>query len=51
VTGAKTEWAGTSDSPTVITFDAVRGSRVRLTVTSAYPGEAKGAVRISRLDV
>ncbi|MBG7704542.1 DUF4982 domain-containing protein [Streptomyces sp. MC1] len=51
VTGAKTEWATASDSPTVITFDAVRGSRLRLTLTSAYPGQAKGAVRISRLDV
>ncbi|MFD8395344.1 glycoside hydrolase family 2 TIM barrel-domain containing protein [Streptomyces sp. NPDC059680] len=51
VTGAKTEWATASDSPTVITFDAVRGSRLRLTLTSAYPGQGKGAVRISRLDV
>ncbi|MGW4566142.1 glycoside hydrolase family 2 TIM barrel-domain containing protein [Streptomyces sp. NPDC004561] len=51
VTGARVDWATDSDSPTVITFDAVRGSRLRLTLTSAYPGEAKGAVRISRLDV
>lgn len=51
VTGAKVDWATASDSPTVITFDAIRGSRLRLTLTSAYPGEAKGAVRISRLDV
>ncbi|MEU9445694.1 glycoside hydrolase family 2 TIM barrel-domain containing protein [Streptomyces sp. NPDC048304] len=51
VTGAKVEWATASDSPTVITFDPVRGSRLRLTLTSAYPGEPKGAVRISRLDV
>ncbi|MFJ4523376.1 glycoside hydrolase family 2 TIM barrel-domain containing protein [Streptomyces sp. NPDC088810] len=51
VTGAKVEWATASDSPTLITFDAVRGSRLRLTLTSAYPGEPKGAVRISRLDV
>ncbi|MFJ9817577.1 glycoside hydrolase family 2 TIM barrel-domain containing protein [Streptomyces sp. NPDC101151] len=51
VTGAKTDWATASDSPTVITFEAVRGSRVRLMLTSAYPGEARGAVRISRLDV
>jgi beta-galactosidase len=51
VTGAKVEWATASDSPTVITFDAARGSRLRLTLTSAYPGEARGAVRISRLDV
>ncbi|MEU7300432.1 glycoside hydrolase family 2 TIM barrel-domain containing protein [Streptomyces sp. NPDC007206] len=51
VRGAKVEWATASDSPTVITFDPVRGSRLRLTLTSAYPGEVKGAVRISRLDV
>ncbi|MFC9931419.1 glycoside hydrolase family 2 TIM barrel-domain containing protein [Streptomyces sp. NPDC127190] len=51
VTGARTDWATASDEPTVITFDAVRGSRVRLTLTSAHPGEARGAVRISRLDV
>ncbi|MGW1913296.1 glycoside hydrolase family 2 TIM barrel-domain containing protein [Streptomyces sp. NPDC002076] len=51
VTGAKVDWATASDSPTVIAFDAIRGSRLRLTLTSAYPGEAKGAVRISRLDV
>ncbi|MGJ5756247.1 F5/8 type C domain-containing protein [Streptomyces puniciscabiei] len=43
VTGAKAEWATASDSPTVITFDAVRGSRLRLTLTSAAPGQAKGA--------
>ncbi|MEU6669035.1 glycoside hydrolase family 2 TIM barrel-domain containing protein [Streptomyces sp. NPDC046727] len=51
VTGAKADWATASDSPTVITFDAVRGSRLRLTLTSAHPGQSKGAVRISRLDV
>ncbi|MFR0355424.1 hypothetical protein [Streptomyces sediminimaris] len=36
-------------APTVVTFDAVRGSRLRLTPTSAHPGDAAGAVRISRL--
>ncbi|MGQ5633544.1 MULTISPECIES: glycoside hydrolase family 2 TIM barrel-domain containing protein [unclassified Streptomyces] len=51
VTGARTEWATASDSPTMITFDPVGGSRLRLTLTSAYPGQAQGAVRISRLDV
>ncbi|MFF7356815.1 glycoside hydrolase family 2 TIM barrel-domain containing protein [Streptomyces filipinensis] len=51
VTGAKVDWATASDTPTVITFDPVRGSRLRLTLTSAHPGEAKGAIRISRLDV
>ncbi|MEU8472863.1 glycoside hydrolase family 2 TIM barrel-domain containing protein [Streptomyces sp. NPDC029006] len=50
VTGARTRWATVSDSPTVITFDAVRGSRLRLTLSSAHPGRPEGAVRISRLD-
>jgi beta-galactosidase len=49
VTGAAVDWAKASDEPTVITFDAVRGSRLRLTLTSAHPGEAQGAVRISKL--
>ncbi|MGV9273051.1 glycoside hydrolase family 2 TIM barrel-domain containing protein [Streptomyces griseosporeus] len=51
VTGASVAWASASDAPTVVTFDAVRGSRVRLTLTSAHPGEVRGAVRISRLEV
>ncbi|MGW3199385.1 glycoside hydrolase family 2 TIM barrel-domain containing protein [Streptomyces sp. NPDC001118] len=51
VTGAKVGWATASDTPTVLTFTALRGSRLRLTLTSAHPGETKGAVRISRLDV
>ncbi|MFI5675228.1 glycoside hydrolase family 2 TIM barrel-domain containing protein [Streptomyces cellulosae] len=51
VKGVAVDWATASDQPTVITFDAVRGSRLRLTLTSAYPGEARGAVRISRLEV
>ncbi|MFF8941972.1 hypothetical protein ACF1A5_06765 [Streptomyces sp. NPDC014864] len=41
VRGAQTGWADTSDTPTVITFDAVRGSRLRLTLTSRYPGEPR----------
>jgi beta-galactosidase len=49
VTGAAVDWAKATDEPTVITFDAVRGSRLRLTLTSAHPGEAQGAVRISKL--
>jgi beta-galactosidase len=44
-------WAAASGEPTVITFDAVRGSRLRLTLTSAYPGETRGAVRITGLEV
>ncbi|WP_217237837.1 glycoside hydrolase family 2 TIM barrel-domain containing protein [Streptomyces sp. AC555_RSS877] len=48
---AAVDWGTASDEPTVITFDAVRGSRLRLTLTSAHPGETRGAVRISRLEV
>ncbi|MFJ8146687.1 glycoside hydrolase family 2 TIM barrel-domain containing protein [Streptomyces sp. NPDC096048] len=48
--GARTDWAAESDAPTVITFDEVRGSRVRLTLTSRHPGEARGAIRVSRLE-
>ncbi|MER6224308.1 glycoside hydrolase family 2 TIM barrel-domain containing protein [Streptomyces sp900105755] len=44
-------WATASDTPTAITFTAARGSRIRLTLTSAHPGAAAGAVRITRLDV
>ncbi|MFE0524573.1 glycoside hydrolase family 2 TIM barrel-domain containing protein [Streptomyces sp. NPDC058954] len=51
VKGASVDWATTSDAPSVITFDAVSGSRLRLTLTSRHPGEAAGAVRISKLEV
>ncbi|MEE1760506.1 glycoside hydrolase family 2 TIM barrel-domain containing protein [Streptomyces sp. SP18BB07] len=51
VEGAKIDWAAVSDAPTAITFTPVRGSRVRLTLTSRHPGETRGAMRISRLDV
>ncbi|MGW0080199.1 glycoside hydrolase family 2 TIM barrel-domain containing protein [Streptomyces sp. NPDC003393] len=51
VRGVRTAWADTSDAPTVITFDAIRGSRIRLTLTSSRPGEVQGAVRISKLEV
>ncbi|MFE0515015.1 glycoside hydrolase family 2 TIM barrel-domain containing protein [Streptomyces sp. NPDC058964] len=51
VEGATVDWATASDAPTVITFGPVSGAGIRLTLTSAYPGEARGAVRISRLDV
>ncbi|MEU6258392.1 glycoside hydrolase family 2 TIM barrel-domain containing protein [Streptomyces sp. NPDC047043] len=50
VTGAVVDWATASDTPTVVTFDAVRGSRLRLTLASAHPGQTVGAVRISRLE-
>ncbi|GAB2934724.1 glycoside hydrolase family 2 TIM barrel-domain containing protein [Streptomyces heilongjiangensis] len=45
-----TDWATASDTPTVITFAAVRGSRIRLTLTSRHPDEARGAIRITRLE-
>ncbi|WP_171114952.1 MULTISPECIES: glycoside hydrolase family 2 TIM barrel-domain containing protein [unclassified Streptomyces] len=51
VEDASVEWATASDTPTVITFAPVRGSRLRLTLTSRYPGEARGAVRIGKLEV
>ncbi|MEU0383360.1 glycoside hydrolase family 2 TIM barrel-domain containing protein [Streptomyces chartreusis] len=44
------DWATASGAPTVITFKAVRGSRIRLTMTSRHPDEARGALRISRLE-
>ena len=47
---ATVQWADASDAPTVITFAAVRGSGLRLDLTSRYPGEERGAVRISRLE-
>ncbi|KOG18930.1 glycoside hydrolase family 2 TIM barrel-domain containing protein [Streptomyces viridochromogenes] len=50
VEGASVGWATASDAPTIITFDAVRGSRLRLTLTSAHPGEPRGAIRISKLE-
>lgn len=51
VEGASVAWAAASDEPTVITFAAVRGRRLRLTMTSASPGGPKGAVRISTLEI
>ncbi|MEV5438369.1 glycoside hydrolase family 2 TIM barrel-domain containing protein [Streptomyces sp. NPDC052682] len=50
VQDARTDWATASDAPTVVTFRAVRGSRIRLTLTSRYPDEARGAIRVSRLE-
>lgn len=50
VEGTAIDWATSSDAPTVITFKAVRGSRIRLTMTSRHPDEARGALRISRLE-
>ncbi|MEW1721170.1 glycoside hydrolase family 2 TIM barrel-domain containing protein [Streptomyces sp. NPDC093109] len=44
-------WATASGDPTVITFDRVTGSRIRLEMTSAHPGEANGAQRVTLLHV
>lgn len=49
--GVSVEWATASDEPTLITFTAIQGSRLRLTMTSAHPGEARGAMRISKLEI
>ncbi|MGC0387026.1 glycoside hydrolase family 2 TIM barrel-domain containing protein [Streptomyces sp. SAI-129] len=46
----RTEWATASDAPTVLAFRPLRGSRIRLTLTSRHPGEARGAIRVSRLE-
>ncbi|MEU9287290.1 glycoside hydrolase family 2 TIM barrel-domain containing protein [Streptomyces sp. NPDC048275] len=51
VTGTAVDWATGSDAPTVITFDAVRGARLRLVMTSGHPGSAAGGLGISRLEV
>jgi len=51
VEGASVDWATASDEPTVITFAATRASRMRLTLTSAHPGETNGAIRISQLEI
>ncbi|MFG2374126.1 glycoside hydrolase family 2 TIM barrel-domain containing protein [Streptomyces sp. NPDC048504] len=50
VEGTAVAWATVSDAPTVVTFGAVRGTRVRLTLRSAHPGTAQGAFRISKLE-
>ncbi|MFG3583059.1 glycoside hydrolase family 2 TIM barrel-domain containing protein [Streptomyces sp. NPDC047990] len=51
VRGTAVDWATASDTPTVITFDRARGSRLRILLTSGRPGAADGAVRVSRLEV
>ncbi|WP_449353019.1 glycoside hydrolase family 2 TIM barrel-domain containing protein [Streptomyces shaanxiensis] len=51
VIGPSVDWATASDQPTVITFGSVRGSRIRLTMTSAHPGGAGGSVRIAKLEL
>ncbi|MFF3131172.1 glycoside hydrolase family 2 TIM barrel-domain containing protein [Streptomyces mirabilis] len=51
VKGTAVDWATASDTPTVITFDGVRGSRLRLLMASGHPGAVEGGLRISRLEV
>lgn len=51
VPDADIAWATVSGEPTVITFDAVRGSGVRLDLVSGAPGTREGALGISALDV
>ncbi|MEH0548699.1 glycoside hydrolase family 2 TIM barrel-domain containing protein [Streptomyces sp. B21-105] len=48
VTGAAVDWATASNTPTALTFDPVRGSKLRLHLTSGAPGTARGALRITR---
>ncbi len=50
VEGAVVDGATASDAPTIVTFGAVRGSRLRLTLTSSHPGTPQGALRISKLE-
>jgi beta-galactosidase len=50
VPDATVQWADASDAPTLIAFAAVRGRELRLELTSRYPGEERGAVRISRVE-
>jgi beta-galactosidase len=51
VKGTAVDWATASGAPTVITFDGVRGSGLRLLMTSGHPGAVEGGLRISRLEV
>jgi beta-galactosidase len=50
VPDATVQWADGSDALTVISFSAVRGTGLRLELTSRHPGEQRGAIRISRLE-
>jgi beta-galactosidase len=43
------QWAGASDAPTAVTFAPLTTTRLRLDLTSAHPGAANGAQRISAL--
>jgi beta-galactosidase len=43
-------WATASNQPTVITFDPVRSSRLRLEMTSPSPGSTSGFLQIAELE-
>jgi beta-galactosidase len=45
----KITWATASNQPTTITFDPVRTSQIRLTMTSPSPGTAAGFLQIAEL--
>jgi beta-galactosidase len=45
------EWATASNQPTILTFDPVRASQVRLEMTSPAPGTAAGFLQIAELQV
>jgi beta-galactosidase len=45
------DWAAASNQPTILTFDPVRASQVRLEMTSPAPGTAAGFLQIVELQV
>jgi beta-galactosidase len=51
VKNLKTVLAAASNQPSTLTFDAVRSSQVRLTMTSPAPGTAAGFLQIVELEV
>jgi beta-galactosidase len=51
VKNLKTVLAAASNQPSTLTFDAVRSSQVRLTMTSPTPGTGTGFLRIAELNV
>ena len=44
-------WAGASNQPTTITFDAINTSRIRLDLTSRAPNTANGFLQITELRI
>jgi beta-galactosidase len=49
VANPKITWATESGQPTTVTFDPVRTTEVRITMTSPTPGAASGFLRINQL--